>query len=89
MGLHLSLNLLRNMRQSQKNRIQQQLIQRTIVETWQRLQYLVDRVPDDADCEQDEEARNNVLNVWAIEEEWIVDPRQRAELSMIQMDDDE
>jgi hypothetical protein len=77
------------MRQSQKNRIQQQLIQRTIVETWQRLQYLVDKVPDDADCEQDVEARNNVLNVWAIEEEWIVDPRQRAELSMIQMDDDE
>lgn len=77
------------MRQSQKQRIQQQMIQRTLAETWKRIEYLVDQVPDNANCEEDKEARNNVLNVWAIEEEWIIDPELRAELSMIQMSDEE
>lgn len=77
------------MRQSQKNRIQHQLIQRTLAETWKRIEYLADQVPEGANCEEDEVARNNVLNVWAIEEEWIIDPALRAEMSMIQTTDDD
>lgn len=65
------------------------MIQRTLAETWKRIEYLVDQVPDNANCEEDKEARINVLNVWAIEEEWIIDPELRAELSMIQMSDEE
>ena len=76
------------MRESQKAKIQQQLIHRTLAETWQRLQYLSDQVPDGANCEEDHNARKHVLNIWAIEEEWIIDPELRAEMSMIQTDDD-
>jgi len=74
-------------RQTQKQKHQRALIARTLAETWKRIEYLADQVPEGADCEIDLVARNNVLNVWAIEEEWIVDPRLRAELSMIQTTD--
>jgi hypothetical protein len=77
------------MKQSQKNRIQREMIQRTLAETWKRIEYLADKVPDNANCEEDKEARDNVLNVWAIEEEWIIDPALRAELSMIQTSDED
>ena len=77
------------MRQSQKNRIQQQMIQRTLAETWKRLDQLVDQVPDNVNCEEDEKAREMVLNIWSIEEEWILDPELRAELSLIQTNDDD
>jgi hypothetical protein len=76
------------MRQSQKSKIQRQLIQRTLAETWQRLSQLADEVPDNADCESDDKARELVLTIWAIEEEWILDPELRAELSLIQTTDD-
>lgn len=85
---HFSNHLFETMRESQKARIQQQLIHRTLAETWQRLQYLTDQVPEGVDCEQDKQAREHVLNIWAIEEEWIIDPELRAELSMIQTDDE-
>lgn len=77
------------MKQSQKQRIQQQMIQRTLAETWKRIEFIADKVPEGANCEEDKEARDNVLNVWAIEEEWIIDPALRAELSMIQTSDED
>jgi len=86
---YILLNICRpTMRQSQKTKIQQQLIHKTLAETWQRLQYLADKVPEGVNCDEDEEARMNVLNIWAIEEEWIIDPELRAEMSMIQTDED-
>ena len=77
------------MRNSQKTRIQQQLIHRTLAETWKRLEHLANKVPEGVNCDEDQEAREHVLNIWAIEEEWIIDPELRAELSMIRMDDEE
>jgi hypothetical protein len=77
------------MRQSQKQRIQHQMIQTTLAETWKRIQYLADQIPDQINLAEDADARYKVLNLWAIEEEWIVDPELRAEISMIQPTDEE
>jgi hypothetical protein len=47
----------------------------------------LEAVPEGADLSSDTEAAYLVENVWSIEEEWILDPERRAELSMVQCTD--
>lgn len=46
-------------------------------------------LPQHIDNESDEEADRVVRNVWAIEEEWIMDPELRDQLTLIQCRDED
>jgi hypothetical protein len=54
-----------------------------------RLTYLADQIPEGADLAIDHKSQDLALNVWAIEEEWIIDPDIREELSLLQCTDEE
>jgi len=64
------------------------LLQRSVTEMYQRMRLIADQIPEGADLAQDHEAQDHALNLWAIEEEWILDPDLREELSLLQCTDE-
>ena len=76
-----------------KAKLYRENIQRSLREQWTHIEALVTSLPGDDDEGLDYEDLNEadqakVNNIMAIEEEWIVDPIQRAQLSVLQEEDD-
>ena len=68
-------------------------IQRSLREQWTHIEALVTSLPGDDDEGLDYEELNEqdqakVDSIMAIEEEWIIDPIQRAQLSVLQEEDE-
>ena len=68
-------------------------IQRSLREQWTHIEALVTSLPGDDDegldyADLNEQDQAKVDNIMAIEEEWIVDPIQRAQLSVLQEEED-
>jgi len=51
------------------------------------MERLLSTVPLNADLDKDPIARETIYNVLAIEEEWIVDPDLRDELTLVDIDE--
>lgn len=68
---------------------QRAMIQRTLHETYARMELILRDIPDGCDLESNPTAMEAARKIWAIEEEWIIDPRLREELSLIQSYDDD
>ena len=60
------------------------MLQRSITEMYQRMSLIADQIPEGADLAEDLEAQDHACNLWSIEEEWILDPDLREELSLLQ-----
>ena len=59
-------------------------VQRSLVEMYQHMEKMLDSIPegiDEADLTPDQE--EIIDRIEAIEQEWIVDPEQREQLSLI------
>ena len=64
-------------------------IKRCLQEQWVRIESLLGELPEDEHLEYDKltpHQQQCVENIAAIEEEWLVDPMQRAELSVLVFD---
>lgn len=64
-------------------------IKRCLQEQWTRIESLLGQLPEDEHLEYDNLAPHQqqcVENINAIEEEWLVDPEQRAEMSVLVFD---
>ena len=59
----------------------------TLAKTYDRMERLLSTVPLNADLDKDPIARETIYNVMAIEEEWIVDPDLREELTLVDIDE--
>ena len=59
-------------------------IQRSLMEMYVHMEKMLQYIPDDID-EKDlsQEHKDIISKITAIEEEWIIDPTQRDELSLI------
>ena len=69
-------------------------IQRSLREQWAHIEALVTALPGDEDGGLDyadltEQDQAKVDNIMAIEEEWIVNPIQRAQLSVLLEEDEQ
>lgn len=71
----------------QKQRIIKTIIDQSIQQAYNQMRKHLERVPDEVDFEDEEEensdAANAVKDIWSIEEEWILDPELRVELSLL------
>ena len=65
------------------------VIRQSLSDLWGHLDTTLDQLPDDANYDQDESVRRIVGNVASVEEEWILCPIQRLELSLIEFETDE
>lgn len=64
-------------------------IKQCLQEQWTRITVLLDELPEDEHLEYDNltpHQQQCVESIAAIEEEWLVDPMQRAELSVLVFD---
>lgn len=77
------------MNQKQKQQIQQKLFQYSLRDMYAQMMRHLDKVPEGANLDRNDEAAYHCQNVWAIEEEWILDPELRAELSLLDTQEDE
>jgi hypothetical protein len=57
---------------------------RSLTDLWRKIDRTLELVPEGADLGDNKQAAHLVQDVWAIEEEWILDPDRRAMLSMVQ-----
>ena len=72
-----------------KEHIYLQNIQRSMVEVYAQIEHLLESIPDDIDeGDLTPEQCDAVLAVEALEQEWILDPEIRAEMSCINWTDD-
>lgn len=60
------------------------IYKRSLTDLWRKIDQTLELVPEGADLDANEHAAHLVQDVWAIEEEWILDPERRALLSMVQ-----
>jgi len=60
------------------------LIQRSLADTYRRMESMIATLPlDGVDLDKDTPESRTIKNVLAIEQEWIIDPELREELSLI------
>ena len=76
-----------------KAQLYRENIQRSLREQWSLIESLVTSLPGDDDEglnyeDLNEQDQTKVDSIMAIEEEWIVDPIQRAQLSVLQEEED-
>lgn len=67
-----------------RQRLQQRVVTRSLQDMYKQMVRFCNNIPEGADLAQDAKACELACNVWAIEEEWILDPELREELSLIQ-----
>lgn len=63
------------------------LLQHSLNEMYQRLVTVLETVPEGADLDVDKESDYKIFNCIAIEEEWIIDPILRDQMSLIDVQD--
>jgi hypothetical protein len=72
------------MKPTKKEIIYQQNLQRSLTEVYAQIERLLSTIPDDIDeADLTEDQLFNIGCVQALEEEWVVDPEMRGELSCI------
>jgi len=67
-------------------------LQRSLSEQWTRIEQMVAQLPNENHINYDNSTKKQqqlIENIDAIECEWLVDPIQRAELSVLVFDDDD
>lgn len=62
---------------------------RSLTDLWRKMELMLQEVPEGANLNTDTKAAHIVQDVWSIEEEWILDPERRAELSLVQCSDED
>tara|TARA_R100001463_G_scaffold8400_1_gene25759 strand:- start:774 stop:983 length:210 start_codon:yes stop_codon:yes gene_type:complete len=65
----------------------QNIIQRCLQEQYKRIDELLTLVPDGIDLGKDKTASEAAVAVLSIEEEWIIDPVLREQLTMLHIDE--
>tara|TARA_Y100001963_G_scaffold145587_1_gene219417 strand:+ start:2421 stop:2627 length:207 start_codon:yes stop_codon:yes gene_type:complete len=60
-------------------------MERSLLEVYQRMELLLSTVPEGVNINKDKDAGKTIYNVMAMEEEWIVDPDLRDELTLVQL----
>ena len=75
--------------QPQPAQVTEDNVRRSLVEIYTRIEELLETIPDDID-EDDltEDQLDTVANICSMEEEWIIDPVLRRELSVIDWTDE-
>jgi len=64
----------------------QQIIHRILVQQYDRMNRQLDTVPiEGVDLDKDSRDSRTIKGVMAMEEEWIIDPKLRAQLSLIDL----
>ena len=87
--LYQSVRFNQSMAES-KEHLYKQNIQRSLQELYKRMTTMLTYIPDDIDEDKLTTTQRIVVDsISAIEEEWIVDPVQRRQLSLIHWEDDE
>ena len=72
------------MKPTKKEIIYQQNLQRSLTEVYAQIVKLLSTIPDDIDEEDlTEDQMFNIKCVQSLEEEWVIDPEMRGELSCI------
>lgn len=71
---------------AQRRAYYENIIQRSLVDLYRKMEHDIEPLPDTIDLEDTDQALI-AGNVWSIEEEWIIDPKQRKSLSLIQDED--
>ena len=75
--------------ETNKEHIYLQNMQRSMVEVYNQIEQLLETIPDNIDeSDLTPEQCDAVLAVEALEQEWILDPEIRAEMSCINWTDD-
>ena len=64
------------------------VIQHSIDTMYERMRYMLGDIDEETDLDADEQADETIKDVWAIEEEWILDPDLREEISMVKVEPD-
>ena len=75
-----------------KKAIYQANITRSLAEMYQHMETMLEILPDDEEIDGDkltDEQLEVIERVEAIEQEWIIDPKARAEVTLIQWEDDD
>ena len=72
------------MTKKRKPRGMPDMLKRSVTEMYQRMSLIADQIPEGADLAEDLKAQDLACNLWSIEEEWILDPDLREELSLLQ-----
>lgn len=71
---------------TRKKHFYQQLIHHNLKETYKRLDLLIETLPPTGvNIDIDTPHSRTIRNIIAIEEEWIVDPKLREQMSMIDL----
>ncbi len=69
-----------------KRKFYKNLIHNCLVQTYRRMEDMVSTLPmDGVDLDKDTEDSRTIKNVLSIEQEWILDPDLRAEISLIDL----
>ena len=81
------INMTRRKRKTpQQRRFYKNLIHNCLVQTYRRMEDMVSTLPmNGVDLDKDTPESRTIRNVLAIEQEWILDPDLRAELSLIDL----
>ena len=73
-----------------KEQLYRENIQRSLREMYQHMEKVGECIPEHVDEHELTHEMNEAINIIsAIEEEWLVDPAQRAQLSMLKWDEEE
>ena len=69
-----------------KRKFYKNLIHNCLVQTYRRMEDMVSTLPmDGVDLDKDTKDSRTIKNVIAIEQEWIIDPDLREEISLIDL----
>jgi hypothetical protein len=71
---------------AQRRAYYENIIQRSLYDLYRKMEHDIEPLPETVDLEDKDQALI-AGNVWSIEEEWIIDPKQRKSLSLIQEED--
>ena len=72
-------------RKQSKRYVYRNIMERSLLEVYQRMELLLSTVPEGVNINKDKDAGKTIYNVMAMEEEWIVDPDLRDELTLVQL----
>lgn len=74
---------------TEKEKLYKSNVQRALVEMYQHMEKMLNYIPEGIEEADLTEDHKEIINkIEAIEQEWIVDPDQRADLSLINWMDD-
>lgn len=78
-----------NSYQPQPESVSEDNVRRSLVEIYTRIEQLLETIPDNiSESELTEDQTDIINNIEAIEQEWILNPELRAELSVINWTDE-